>query len=121
MLGGPGAGEGAAYVIYTSGSTGTPNGVVVAHDSLAHFIAGATPAYGIGSDDAVLQFSPLHFDASIQEIFTTLGAGGTSSCAPTTCSTCPNSSRAAPGTASPTSTCPPPTGTSSSTSSPPAP
>ncbi|MER7535781.1 amino acid adenylation domain-containing protein [Streptomyces sp. NPDC097704] len=77
VLGGSGAGEGAAYVIYTSGSTGTPNGVVVAHDSLAHFIAGATPAYGIGADDAVLQFSPLHFDASIQEIFTTLGAGGT--------------------------------------------
>ncbi|MEU4105553.1 amino acid adenylation domain-containing protein [Streptomyces tanashiensis] len=77
VLGGPGAGEDAAYVIYTSGSTGTPNGVVVAHDSLAHFIAGATPAYGIGPDDAVLQFSPLHFDASIQEIFTTLGAGGT--------------------------------------------
>ncbi|MFD0076937.1 amino acid adenylation domain-containing protein [Streptomyces sp. NPDC127166] len=77
VLGGSGAGEGAAYVIYTSGSTGTPNGVVVAHDSLAHFIAGATPAYGIGPRDAVLQFSPLHFDASIQEIFTTLGAGGT--------------------------------------------
>ncbi|WP_261994227.1 condensation domain-containing protein [Streptomyces sp. t39] len=77
VLDGPGAGEGAAYVIYTSGSTGTPNGVVVAHDSLAHFIAGATPAYGIGPDDLVLQFSPLHFDASIQEIFATLGAGGT--------------------------------------------
>ncbi|MFE0738809.1 amino acid adenylation domain-containing protein [Streptomyces sp. NPDC058855] len=77
VLDGPGAGEGAAYVIYTSGSTGTPNGVVVAHDSLAHFIAGATPAYGIGADARVLQFSPLHFDASIQEIFTTLGAGGT--------------------------------------------
>ncbi|MFC9267211.1 amino acid adenylation domain-containing protein [Streptomyces zhihengii] len=77
VLDGPGAGEGAAYVIYTSGSTGTPNGVVVAHDSLAHFIAGATPAYGIGPDDRVLQFSPLHFDASIQEIFATLGAGGT--------------------------------------------
>ncbi|MFD0431540.1 AMP-binding protein [Streptomyces zhihengii] len=35
------------------------------------------PAYGIGPDDRVLQFSPLHFDASIQEIFATLGAGGT--------------------------------------------
>ncbi|WP_435059483.1 amino acid adenylation domain-containing protein [Streptomyces sp. bgisy060] len=77
VLDGPGAGEGAAYVIYTSGSTGTPNGVVVAHDSLAHFIAGATPAYDIGPEDAVLQFSPLHFDASIQEVFATLGAGGT--------------------------------------------
>ncbi|MEU2656063.1 amino acid adenylation domain-containing protein [Streptomyces sp. NPDC007325] len=77
VLGGPGAGEGAAYVIYTSGSTGVPNGVVVAHDSLAHFIAGATPAYGIDADSRVLQFSPLHFDASIQEVFTVLGAGGT--------------------------------------------
>ncbi|MFE7628058.1 amino acid adenylation domain-containing protein [Streptomyces sp. NPDC057509] len=77
VLPGPGAPAGAAYVIYTSGSTGTPNGVVVAHDSLAHFIAGATPAYGIGPDSRVLQFSPLHFDASVQEVFATLGAGGT--------------------------------------------
>ncbi|MFI9119746.1 amino acid adenylation domain-containing protein [Streptomyces bikiniensis] len=77
VLDGPGAGEDAAYVIYTSGSTGVPNGVVVAHDSLAHFIAGATPAYGIDADSRVLQFSPLHFDASIQEVFTVLGAGGT--------------------------------------------
>ncbi|MFF7337771.1 amino acid adenylation domain-containing protein [Streptomyces sp. NPDC008163] len=77
VLPGPGAPAGAAYVIYTSGSTGTPNGVVVAHDSLAHFIAGAVPAYGIGPASRVLQFSPLHFDASVQEVFATLGAGGT--------------------------------------------
>lgn len=77
VLPGPGAPSGAAYVIYTSGSTGTPNGVVVAHDSLAHFIAGAVPAYGIGPASRVLQFSPLHFDASVQEVFATLGAGGT--------------------------------------------
>ncbi|WP_069169905.1 non-ribosomal peptide synthetase [Streptomyces griseus] len=77
VLPGPGAPAGAAYVIYTSGSTGTPNGVVVGHDSLAHFIAGATPAYGIGPTSRVLQFSPLHFDASVQELFATLGAGGT--------------------------------------------
>ncbi|MFF4173900.1 amino acid adenylation domain-containing protein [Streptomyces sp. NPDC001744] len=77
VLGGPGTEAGAAYVIYTSGSTGTPNGVVVAHDSLAHFVAGATPAYGIGPTSRVLQFSPLHFDASVQEVFATLGAGGT--------------------------------------------
>nr|WP_237749670.1 condensation domain-containing protein [Streptomyces sp. SS] len=77
VLGGPGTDAGAAYVIYTSGSTGVPNGVVVAHDSLAHFIAGATPAYGIDAASVVLQFSPLHFDASVQEVFATLGAGGT--------------------------------------------
>ncbi|MFJ7083899.1 amino acid adenylation domain-containing protein [Streptomyces griseus] len=77
VLPGPGAPVGAAYVIYTSGSTGTPNGVVVAHASLAHFIAGAIPAYGINPASRVLQFSPLHFDASVQEVFATLGAGGT--------------------------------------------
>ncbi|MER5481516.1 amino acid adenylation domain-containing protein [Streptomyces sp. NPDC002734] len=77
VLPGPGVDADAAYVIYTSGSTGTPNGVVVAHDSLAHFTAGVIPAYGIGPDDRILQFSPLHFDASVQEIFSALGAGAT--------------------------------------------
>jgi len=76
-LDGPGAGDGVAYVIYTSGSTGTPNGVVVGHEALAHFVAGATRAYDIGPDDRVLQFAPLHFDASVEEVFVTLCAGGT--------------------------------------------
>ncbi|HCU49763.1 MAG TPA: hypothetical protein DGG94_08185 [Micromonosporaceae bacterium] len=67
----------AAYVIYTSGSTGTPNGVVVGHEALNHFVAAATARYGITKDDRVLQFAPLHFDASIEEIFLTLCAGAT--------------------------------------------
>ncbi|WP_350935577.1 amino acid adenylation domain-containing protein [Micromonospora mangrovi] len=66
-----------AYVIYTSGSTGTPNGVLVGRAALAHFVAGATRRYGVGADDRVLQFAPLHFDASVEEIFVTLCAGGT--------------------------------------------
>ncbi|MDX3855884.1 amino acid adenylation domain-containing protein, partial [Streptomyces sp. AK02-01A] len=70
-------GERVAYVIYTSGSTGTPNGVLVGHEALAHFVAGATERYAIGADDRVLQFAPLHFDASVEEIFVTLCAGGT--------------------------------------------
>ncbi|MFC4036159.1 amino acid adenylation domain-containing protein [Streptomyces polygonati] len=77
VLAGPGVEEGTAYVIYTSGSTGTPNGVVVGREALAHFTAGAGEVYGIGADDRVLQFAPLHFDASVEEIFVTLGAGGT--------------------------------------------
>ncbi|MFI5758926.1 amino acid adenylation domain-containing protein [Streptomyces sp. NPDC051569] len=77
VLTGPGVEAGAAYVIYTSGSTGTPNGVVVGQESLAHFTAGAISRYGIGADDRVLQFAPLHFDASVEEIFVTLAAGGT--------------------------------------------
>ncbi|RSS51680.1 amino acid adenylation domain-containing protein, partial [Streptomyces sp. WAC06614] len=77
VLPGPGVDPEAAYVIYTSGSTGTPNGVVVGQDALAHFTAGATAVYGIRADDRVLQFAPLHFDASVEEVFLTLGAGAT--------------------------------------------
>jgi nonribosomal peptide synthetase MxcG len=66
-----------AYVIYTSGSTGQPNGVMIGRDALAHFVAGATHRYGIRRDDRVLQFAPLHFDASVEEIFLTLCAGAT--------------------------------------------
>ncbi|WIN00199.1 amino acid adenylation domain-containing protein [Actinoplanes oblitus] len=68
---------GTAYVIYTSGSTGTPNGVLVGLPALAHFVAGAADRYGVTRDDRVLQFAPLHFDASVEEIFVTLTAGGT--------------------------------------------
>ncbi|NOK18313.1 myxochelin non-ribosomal peptide synthetase MxcG [Corallococcus carmarthensis] len=65
-----------AYVIYTSGSTGQPNGVQITHGALAHFVAGATQRYAVGPEDRVLQFAPLHFDASVEEIFVTLCAGG---------------------------------------------
>ncbi|MCZ4119465.1 amino acid adenylation domain-containing protein [Streptomyces sp. H39-S7] len=64
-----------AYVIHTSGSTGRPKGVEISHAALAHFVAGASDRYGIGPDDRVLQFAPLHFDASVEEIFLTLCAG----------------------------------------------
>ncbi|PTL85183.1 myxochelin non-ribosomal peptide synthetase MxcG [Vitiosangium sp. GDMCC 1.1324] len=64
-----------AYVIYTSGSTGQPNGVQISRGALAHFVAGATQRYGLRRDDTVLQFAPLHFDASVEEIFLTLCAG----------------------------------------------
>lgn len=64
-----------AYVIHTSGSTGRPKGVEISHGALAHFVTGATHRYGIGPDDRVLQFAPLHFDASVEEIFLTLCAG----------------------------------------------
>ncbi|WP_257458612.1 myxochelin non-ribosomal peptide synthetase MxcG [Archangium lipolyticum] len=64
-----------AYVIYTSGSTGQPNGVQITRGALAHFVVGATQRYGMSREDRVLQFAPLHFDASVEEIFLTLCAG----------------------------------------------
>ncbi|MBR8642795.1 amino acid adenylation domain-containing protein [Streptomyces tuirus] len=71
------AADGLAYVLYTSGSTGRPKGVEISHGSLATFVAGATQRYGLRREDRVLQFAPLHFDASVEEIFLTLCTGAT--------------------------------------------
>ncbi len=67
----------AAYIIYTSGSTGKPNGVAVSRGALWHFIAAAKQRYAFSARDRVLQFAPLAFDASVEEIMLTLGSGGT--------------------------------------------
>lgn len=66
-----------AYVIYTSGSTGRPNGVMIGRKALAHFVTAAKECYRFTANDRVLQFSPLHFDASVEEIFLTLSVGAT--------------------------------------------
>jgi amino acid adenylation domain-containing protein len=65
-----------AYVMYTSGSTGKPKGVAMPHGPLANLIrwqmARSRPA-----NARTLQFAPISFDVSFQEIFSTLCAGGT--------------------------------------------
>ena len=66
-----------AYLLHTSGSTGTPKGVTVPHGALAHFVASTRPIYRVTPADRVLQFAPLHFDASLEEIFITLSHGAT--------------------------------------------
>jgi nonribosomal peptide synthetase MxcG len=66
-----------AYIIYTSGSTGRPNGVMIGRDALAHFVAGASARYAMRGVDRVLQFAPLHFDASVEEIYLSLCNGAT--------------------------------------------
>ncbi|MGW0568247.1 amino acid adenylation domain-containing protein [Streptomyces tauricus] len=66
-----------AYVLHTSGSTGRPKGVEIGHRALAHFVAGATHRYGLHRTDRVLQFAPLHFDTSVEEVFLTLCRGAT--------------------------------------------
>jgi amino acid adenylation domain-containing protein len=68
----------AAYVIYTSGSTGRPKGVLMPHGPLLNLLqweAEHCAAAGMQSL-RTLQFSALGFDASFQEIFSTLGTGG---------------------------------------------
>jgi nonribosomal peptide synthetase MxcG len=73
----PSATSDLAYVVYTSGSTGTPKGVTIDHGALASFVEAALQRYAIRSNDRMLQFAPLHFDASVEEIFLTLCVGAT--------------------------------------------
>jgi amino acid adenylation domain-containing protein len=68
--------ESLAYILYTSGSTGRPKGVAMTHRALVN-LAGwaclARPDRGL----RVLQFSPLGFDVSFEELFSTWASGGT--------------------------------------------
>ena len=64
-----------AYVIYTSGSTGQPKGVAVTHRGLRVIIQALTQFLPLTSDDRVLQFASLSFDASILEMLMAFGVG----------------------------------------------
>jgi amino acid adenylation domain-containing protein/thioester reductase-like protein len=65
-----------AYVIYTSGSTGRPKGVAMSHRPLVNLLTWQLQAFKV-SAARTLQFTPISFDVSFQEIFATLTAGGT--------------------------------------------
>jgi amino acid adenylation domain-containing protein len=68
------------YVIYTSGSTGRPKGAMLEHRTLANLIRWQVDDSDCGEGDRTLQFSPISFDVSFQEIFATFAAGGTLVC-----------------------------------------
>jgi amino acid adenylation domain-containing protein len=65
-----------AYVIYTSGSTGKPKGVAMPHHPLVNLLTWQLQNFRI-SKARTLQFTPISFDVSFQEIFSTLCSGGT--------------------------------------------
>ncbi|RKH43262.1 polyketide synthase [Corallococcus sicarius] len=69
--------EGLAYAIYTSGSTGTPKGVAMGHGPLGNLITWQLGQSVAGPGTRTLQFSPLSFDVSFQELFGTWCSGGT--------------------------------------------
>jgi amino acid adenylation domain-containing protein len=68
--------DSAAYVIFTSGSTGTPKGVRVAHRAVVNLMAAMAIEPGIDGADVVVSVAAPTFDASVGDIFGTLGNGG---------------------------------------------
>ncbi|MCU4666402.1 lichenysin non-ribosomal peptide synthetase LicA [Bacillus paralicheniformis] len=68
-----------AYIIYTSGTTGRPKGVMIEHRQVHHLVRGLQQAVGTyDQDDLKLALlAPFHFDASVQQIFTSLLLGQT--------------------------------------------
>ncbi|HEU4880715.1 MAG TPA: amino acid adenylation domain-containing protein [Longimicrobium sp.] len=71
-----------AYVVYTSGSTGRPKGVLVEHGGVCNAVTAFSRIYEIVPGHRVLLFAPLHFDASVMDIFTALTTGATLVAAP---------------------------------------
>jgi amino acid adenylation domain-containing protein len=66
-----------AYVLYTSGSTGKPKGVCMGQTALVNLLLWQEKHSIAGQATKTLQFAPLSFDVSFQELFATLTTGGT--------------------------------------------
>ena len=65
-----------AYVLYTSGSTGEPKGVCMGQSAAVNLINWQNKNSEVKKGSKTLQFAPLSFDVSFQEIMATLSNGG---------------------------------------------
>ncbi|MCM3783479.1 amino acid adenylation domain-containing protein [Neobacillus mesonae] len=64
-----------AYVIYTSGSTGKPKGALIAHKGVMNLALSTQKDLTLTEDDVILQYSTFSFDASVYDIFSSIGSG----------------------------------------------
>ncbi|MER6415706.1 non-ribosomal peptide synthetase [Streptomyces humidus] len=74
---GTGDGSDGVYIMFTSGSTGRPKGVLMGNGPLVNLTAWQLDALDMDERTRFLQYAPLGFDVSFQEIVPTLVAGGT--------------------------------------------
>ncbi|MBC8953691.1 non-ribosomal peptide synthetase [Xenorhabdus sp. PB62.4] len=65
-----------AYLLFTSGSTGKPKGVAMPHRSLSNLVTWQNETHTGKNIRSTLQYAPLSFDVSFQEIFSALTSGG---------------------------------------------
>ncbi|PHH92901.1 hypothetical protein CDD83_3732 [Cordyceps sp. RAO-2017] len=68
--------ENIAYVVFTSGSTGRPKGVVTEHGAYCSAVLGRKKAILRNENSRHLQYASYSFDVCIEDILTTLMAGG---------------------------------------------
>lgn len=64
-----------AYVIYTSGSTGKPKGALITHKGVVNLAMATKQDLGLTEEDVILQYSTFSFDASVYDIFGSIGSG----------------------------------------------
>ncbi|MEV6955916.1 non-ribosomal peptide synthetase [Streptomyces sp. NPDC051183] len=65
------------YAMFTSGSTGRPKGVLMGNGALVNLTRWQLDVLAMDATTRFMQYAPIGFDVSFQEIFPTLAAGGT--------------------------------------------